>query len=269
MERPFEGKWLMITMTDIGYVVYDYPPWDGFGDEHTPEIISVFDNKYLAYMGSSFEMEGAISDPGLFLARYFLDYLQKNGITVAGEATTFRLHPATPSGENLITAVRSVDLAAIVKETNVSSNNHYAEHLFKLLTVADSVDIPEFWRSKGLDSDALFMFDGSGISPQNAVSAGFLVDLLVYMEQQSGNREAFYQSLPIAGREGTVASLLKNSSLSGKVLLKSGSITNVQSFSGYVENDGKRYAVSLIINNFSGKRSELRREIERLFTGLF
>ena len=218
---------------------------------------------------SSYAVKGAIPDPGLFLATYFRDYLQQNGIAIDGETTTYRLHPVTPTEEKVLTTLRSVDLASIIKTINVQSHNLYAEHLYKKLTLMDWVDIPEFWRMKGLDSDALIMYDGSGISPQNAVSAGFLVDVLVYMDKQSANASAFYQSLPVAGKSGTVVSLLRNTPLSGKARLKSGAITNVQSFSGYVENNGKRYAVSLIINNFTGKRSDLRREIERLFTGLF
>jgi len=218
---------------------------------------------------SSFAVKGAIPDPGLFLARYFRDYLQKNGITTEGKATTYRLNPVTPTGEKLLSTIRSVDLSSIVKTINVRSNNQYAEYLYKLLTVLDSIDIPEFWRKKGLDSDALFMYDGSGNSPADAVSAEFLIDLLVYMNNQSENSAVFYQSLPVVGRDGTVASFLKNTSLNGKARLKSGSISNVQSYSGYVENNGKRYAVSLIINNFTGKRNELRKDIEQLFNGLF
>jgi D-alanyl-D-alanine carboxypeptidase/D-alanyl-D-alanine-endopeptidase (penicillin-binding protein 4) len=217
----------------------------------------------------SFMLKAAIPDPGLFLAQYFRDYLQKNGITTEGEATTFRLRPVTPSGENLIGTFRSIDLASIARTINVLSNNHYAEHLYKMLTVLDSIDIQEYWRKKGINSDALIMFDGSGISPQNAISAGFLIDLLVYMDKQSGNSAAFYQSLPVAGRSGTVASFLRNTALDGRARLKSGTITNVHAYSGYIESSGKRYAVSLIVNNFTGERSELRRDIERLFNGLF
>jgi len=218
---------------------------------------------------SSFAVKGAIPDPGLFLAQYFRDYLQKNGVILEGEATTYRLYPVIPAKMKLLSVIRSVDLASIVQIINVESNNQYAEHLYKVLTVLDSVDILGYWKNKGLDTNALFMYDGSGTSPQNAVSAGFLIDLLVYMNDQSGNSAAFYQSLPVAGRNGTVASLLKNTPLAGKARLKSGSISNVQSFSGYIESKGKHYAVSLIINNFTGKRNDLRNDIEQLLNGLF
>jgi len=217
----------------------------------------------------SFAVKGAMPDPGLFLARYFYDYLQKNGIAVEGEATSYRLYPVIPAAEQLLFATRSVALDSIIRVTNVESNNQYAEHLYKAVTVLNGVNIPDFWKNNGLDSNALFMYDGSGISPQDAVSAKFLTDLLIYMNRQSIYSSAFYQSLPVAGREGTVASFLKNTSLEGKARLKSGSITNVQSYSGYVDTHGKRYAVSLIVNNFTGKRSELRKDIEQLFTGLF
>ena len=54
MERPYEGKWLMITMTDIGYVVYDYPQWEG-EEGHTPDIIDLQD-KTLTYMSWTNEL---------------------------------------------------------------------------------------------------------------------------------------------------------------------------------------------------------------------
>ena len=218
---------------------------------------------------SSFVVKGAIPDPGLFLANYLHDYLQKNGIFIESQATTYRLQPVSPNEEKELGIVRSPALASIIQGINVRSDNQYAEHIHKVLTVLDSVDIPNYWEEKGLDSSALFMVDGSGISPKNALSAGFLIDLLTYMNEQSGKSNVFRQSLPIAGKEGTVASFLKNTSLNGKARLKSGSMSNVQSYSGYIESKGKRYAVALIVNNFTGKRADLRKEIEQLFVNLF
>jgi len=217
----------------------------------------------------SFAVKGAIPDPGLFLANYFRDYLQNNGIIFDGEATTYRLYPVVPDGMKVLSINRSVDLASIVQTINVWSDNQYAEHLYKVITALDTIDIQDYWRKKGLNPNGLFMYDGSGLSPKDAVSTGFLVDLLAYMYKESANSSVFYQSLPVAGKNGTVTSFLKNTPLAGKAHLKSGSISNVQSYSGYVEFDGRLYAVSLIVNNFRGKRSELQKAMERLFVQLF
>jgi D-alanyl-D-alanine carboxypeptidase/D-alanyl-D-alanine-endopeptidase (penicillin-binding protein 4) len=218
---------------------------------------------------ASFTVSGDIPDPGSLLAQYFYTYLQDNGIKVNGKATTYRLNPQLPQTEHKIGSVYSPKLATIVRDINVPSNNHYAEHIYKVLTLLNGVDIQDHWKEKGLDSEALFMFDGSGLSPSNAISAGFIIDILTYMDKKYGTQGAFYKSLPIAGKEGTVTSLLKNTPLEGKAHLKSGSITLVQSYSGYIEKGNNRYAVSLIINNFSGKRTELRKDIEQLLVGLF
>ncbi|GHT07929.1 peptidase M15 [Bacteroidia bacterium] len=218
---------------------------------------------------ASYTVKSDIPDPGLLLAQYFHTYLQNNGISVSGKATTYRLNPKLPQTEKKIGSVYSPNLSSIVREINVESNNHYIEHIYKLLTLLRGIDIQEYWKEKGLDSNALFMFDGSGLSSSNALSAGFIIDILTYMDKKYGTQGAFYKSLPIAGKEGTVASLLKNTPLAGKAHLKSGSITLVQSYSGYIEKGNNRYAVSLIINNFSGKRADLRKDIEELLVGLF
>jgi D-alanyl-D-alanine carboxypeptidase/D-alanyl-D-alanine-endopeptidase (penicillin-binding protein 4) len=218
---------------------------------------------------ASYTLNSDIPDPGLLLAQYFRTYLLNNGISVSGKATTYRLDPKLPQTERKIGSVYSLHLAKIVREINVDSNNHYIEHLYKLLTLLKGVDIQAYWKEKGLDSEALFMFDGSGLSPSNALSAGFIIEILTYMDKKYGQSGAFYNSLPIAGKEGTVASLLKNTPLEGKAHLKSGSITLVQAYSGYIEKGNNRYAVSLIINNFSGSRTDLRKDIEQLLVGLF
>jgi D-alanyl-D-alanine carboxypeptidase/D-alanyl-D-alanine-endopeptidase (penicillin-binding protein 4) len=217
----------------------------------------------------SFPVRGDIPDPGLYLAQYFYDFLLKQGIEVEGKATTYRLNPKLPAAGVEIGAAYSPDLKTIVREINLHSNNHYVEHLRKVLVEQNQLDIPEYWEKRGLDSTALFMFDGSGVSPANAVSTGFLTDILVYMDKKSGKQGAFYKSLPIAGKEGTVASFLKNTPLSGKVHIKSGSITNVQAFAGYVEKGEKCYAFALIVNRFTGKRVDLRKAMEELLVGLF
>jgi hypothetical protein len=51
MDKPFEGRWLELTMTDIGYVVYDYPVLEDYGDSdhHSPDIIEIENNMQRRY----------------------------------------------------------------------------------------------------------------------------------------------------------------------------------------------------------------------------
>ncbi|MDR0732988.1 MAG: D-alanyl-D-alanine carboxypeptidase/D-alanyl-D-alanine-endopeptidase [Dysgonamonadaceae bacterium] len=218
---------------------------------------------------SSFVIKGSIPDPGLFLADYLQTFLTNHYIEITGKATTFRFAQKLPENDRTITVIRSPPLAAIARETNVKSNNHYAEHLYKKLLTFKDFNYSDYWERRGLAGASLLMDDGSGLSPTNAVSADFLTAILIYMYKKDGTVGAFYQSLPIAGKEGTVTPFLKKTPLEGKARLKSGSIAHVQSYSGYVEKGKKRYAFSLIVNNFSGKRAELREAMEKLLVDLF
>jgi D-alanyl-D-alanine carboxypeptidase/D-alanyl-D-alanine-endopeptidase (penicillin-binding protein 4) len=217
----------------------------------------------------NFVIKGSIPDPGLFLADYLYKFLTGNNIAINGNATTFRFFQKLPEKDQAIMVIQSPRLAAIVRETNVKSNNHYAEHLYKKLLALNSFNYSDYWERRGLDGSSLLMSDGSGLSPTNAVSADFLTAILVYMYDRDGATGAFYQSLPVAGKEGTVMTFLKKTPLQGKARLKSGTIARVQSYSGYVEKGNNHYAFSLIINNFSGKRQDLRKATEELLINLF
>jgi D-alanyl-D-alanine carboxypeptidase/D-alanyl-D-alanine-endopeptidase (penicillin-binding protein 4) len=217
----------------------------------------------------NFVIKGSIPDPGLFLADYLYKFLTNNSIKIKGKATTFRFIQKLPEDDRTITIIQSPRLAAIVRETNVKSNNHYAEHLYKKLLTFDNFNYSDYWERRGMDGSSLLMADGSGLSHLNAVSADFLTAILIYMYERDGIMDAFYQSLPIAGKEGTVMTFLKKTPLEGKARLKSGSITHVQSYSGYVEKGNNRYAFSLIVNNFTGKRADLREAMEELLINLF
>jgi len=218
---------------------------------------------------STYIVKGSIPDPGLFLADYLFKFLEKNGIVIKGKATTFRFTQQLPENDQFITIIQSPRLPAIVRETNLESNNHYAEHLYQKMLTLDSLSISDYWGRRGLDGESLFMADGSGLSPTNAVTTDFLTGILIYMYKKTGEMGSFYQSLPIAGKEGTVETFLKKTPLEGKVRLKSGSISHVQSYSGYVEDGDRRYVFSLIVNNFSGTRIALRKAMEELLVDLF
>ena len=166
---------------------------------------------------------------------------------------------------------QSPPLSEIIKETNIHSNNGYAEQIFRYLalkksTIASSTGavqvVREFWKSKGLPVEQMFNYDGCGLSPLDAVSAQFFVDLLIYMKTISPNKEAFINSLPVSGKTGTLTNFLSKTRLQGKVHAKSGTISGVKSYSGYIEGNTKTYAFAILVNHADGTSKAVTRKIE-------
>ncbi|MDR1344045.1 MAG: D-alanyl-D-alanine carboxypeptidase/D-alanyl-D-alanine-endopeptidase [Tannerellaceae bacterium] len=237
--------------------------------------------------GKRILLRGDIPDPPLFLAQYLRDRLQEGGIIVEGEATCFRLlqeEDNIPRGERKILATtHSPTLAEIARVTNEQSNNLYAQALLNALGAAYKPEAGEvisstgkgimtlrsYWQEKGLDISSLWMFDGNGIALTNKVTASFICDMLVYMATRSKEAGAFVASLPKAGLEGTVAGILRGSALQGKALLKSGGMSRVRAYAGYVREGDRQYAVALFTNNYSSSMQEITREIEKLLIALF
>lgn len=202
----------------------------------------------------SFKIKGDIPCPGLILARDLAWKLKSSGIPISGNAID---EVYNSNKRSVIYTHLSPKLSEIIKEINVASNNHYAEHLFRHLALqsgkpASSGEavkrIKNFWKSKDLPVDELFMYDGSGLSPVNAVSANFYVSLLTYMDK-SKNNAVFRTSLPVAGKSGTLTNFLKNTALDGKVQAKSGTFNRVKSYAGYISSNGKQFAFAIIVNN--------------------
>ena len=216
---------------------------------------------------SRFVVKGDIPNPDSLLIIHFSEKLQEKGIRITnasydkkGKTTVRHTHFSPP-------------LREIITEINVRSNNHYAEQLFRYLGANNNgistsnaaiQRIKSFWKQKGLPVEQLFMKDGCGLSPVNAVSSRFFVDILNYMSKNSANADVFKASLPVAGVNGTVSGLLKNTALQGKVHLKSGSIAYVRGYVGYIDNNGKSYAFAILVNNANGTSSQVVKNIEKL-----
>lgn len=209
-----------------------------------------------------------IPDPGLFLGQYFTTYLRENGIPVKGVGTTIRYYQNPVGSRTEVTATSSIRLDEIVQVLMHRSDNHYAEHLFQVIPIETNTNVADFWKKKGFNTSGMNMKDGSGLSPQDTLSAKLLVDILSYMEtsdQVSGYRLLF----PKTGQEGTVKNFLKDTPLDGKGYVKTGSMSGVQSYAGYIVMDDKKYAFALLVNHWNGERADLRKKIEKLLVDLF
>ncbi len=213
-------------------------------------------------------LNGDIPCPGLVLVRDFAEKLRVNGVQVTGSAVD-----EVPFAKRTVIYTHfSPNLSEIIRETNQSSNNQFAEHIFRHLAwktngdMASSRDavtvIKNFWHSRGLPTEELVMYDGSGLSPQDAISANFLVELLRYMDQ-SVYRDAFRASLPTAGISGTLKNFLKGTTLEGKVQAKSGTMNRVKCYAGYLQNRKKNYVFAILVNNYNSNSSaETTKRIE-------
>ena len=207
-------------------------------------------------------VKGDISNPPQYLAQYFSEKLRENGIAVETDN-----YPALLTETIVIHTHFSLPLKNIAAMTNTFSINNYAEHLLKYLardTVRSFSGALQFernlWASKGIDMSGVFLYDGSGLSPANAITAAFVCDVLSYMQ---GNDD-FRQSLPVAGESGTVAGFLAATPLKRKARVKSGSFRNVQCYAGYISQNNKDYAFCIMVNNFVGERKSVVKSIEQL-----
>jgi D-alanyl-D-alanine carboxypeptidase/D-alanyl-D-alanine-endopeptidase (penicillin-binding protein 4) len=82
--------------------------------------------------------------------------------------------------------------------------------------------------------------------------------------------DSFKNSMPVAGKSGSMKYMLKGTSAAGKVFAKSGGMERVRSYTGFVKTKkGKVVSFSMIANNFIGKSSQVRKKMEKLMLAIY
>ena len=121
----------------------------------------------------------------------------------------------------------------------------------------------------GVPPDSFVMFDGSGLSRYNYVTSDTIVTILEHVWRDERLRGAFVAALPIAGRDGTLESRMKDTILDGRVEAKTGTIANARALSGYLFTaSGTRLVFSIITNNFTASSAEVDAVVERMLARL-
>lgn len=234
-----------------------------------------------------FTLKGDIPDPALFLAEYVDKKLKDNGIVIESQASCYRLLSESKSWpfderKEIITTY-SPPISEIISITNHVSHNLYADALIKTIGLQYTPQkgeilssfgrgikvLKKYWENKGIDTRSLWMFDGSGLAITDKLTASFMCELLSYMVTQSPNSEIFIASLPEAGISGSIKNFLKGTTLEGNARLKSGSMSRVKGYAGYIKKNGKHYAVALFVNNYSCDGRPMNQAIEQLLVSLF
>lgn len=223
-----------------------------------------------------FGVKSDLPNPGLLLAQHLTTQLQAAGITVA-KAADYVAEGALPTRTELYTHL-SDSLGALIAETNIHSNNLYAEAIFRYLgtqysrpgTIANSAAfLMDFWRRRGVNISGALIKDGCGLAPQDAVSAETLVQLLSFMNK-SRHRDVWLASLPVSGQSGTLKSLCADTELAGKIHAKSGTISGTKNFAGYMEMpNGDTWAFAILINSAQGKCRNIQTVIQKYLLDVY
>jgi D-alanyl-D-alanine carboxypeptidase/D-alanyl-D-alanine-endopeptidase (penicillin-binding protein 4) len=192
--------------------------------------------------------------PELEAAEGLKNALRKRGVSVAGKVGRTNL-PDAELDEDPLGSVASPPVSVLIEETNVPSNNFFAEMLLKRVGAFGG---KRGTRDRGARRVEAFAeevaagvraSDGSGLSRRNRVSPEQVGKLLVAMAERESDAAAFRGSLPIAGREGTLADRMRGTAAEGECAAKTGTLDNVSALSGYCDAGTHTVAFSLLMND--------------------
>ncbi|MBU3540211.1 D-alanyl-D-alanine carboxypeptidase/D-alanyl-D-alanine-endopeptidase [Polynucleobacter sp. UB-Tiil-W10] len=171
-----------------------------------------------------------------------------------------------PLAARLLLQFEGIALADDVLDINKYSNNVMARQLLLTLalekmgkpaTTANGELVIQSWlKQNALDFQGLVIENGSGLSRNEAISASQMNQLLLTARNLPVG-DIFYNSLPIAGTDGTMRNRLMSQlrkflhlKKKPEARIKTGSLADVRAISGYVlSKSGKMYAVTSFINH--------------------
>lgn len=171
---------------------------------------------------------------------------------------------------------QSPTLAAIITSLLDRSDNMFTEGVLRAVayytdheaTAAAGVQVVDsLWRSKGIDTRAVFQRDGSGLARANKISGRFFAQMLTYMAKHPVDGVTLSQLMPPVRKR--IGKLIPQTPLAENMVVKSGSMNAVQSFVGYYPANHPKYAWALIANNWNGTRADLRNKMDEMLISLF
>ena len=195
-------------------------------------------------------------DPDLAYVAAFREALSDRGISVGDSATD-----AGYARADTLATLASPPLRDILKALMKPSQNQIAEMLFHTVALektgtgrSDSARavVERQIASWGVPVPAeAVVRDGSGLARYDYISPRTVVRILDAM-RRSPNFNVYYDALPIAGVDGTIANRMKGTPAEGNVHAKTGTVAQARSLSGYVTTADRHMLIfSFLCNNFT------------------
>lgn len=221
-----------------------------------------------------FSIKGAVPDPPLFMAQQLRNALAEHEVSNDQPPAGWITNQKNNIRRTLFTH-SSPTLSAIVQRANIHSVNLYCEALLKMIgkklkdegsTFAGAKALEDYWKNKGLDTKGVFIEDGSGLSPTNAVTSRFLAGVMRLAFQNKKIFDHFNNSLPEAGKTGILKNKFAGTPAYGNLRAKSGTLNRVRTYAGYTrsQSTAKTLAFALLAQNYEGSGTAMRQKLERV-----
>ena len=212
--------------------------------------------------GGDFIVSGSLPEPYTPMIAAIQKGFSDNGIAHSGGFQTSAdyalANKPVPHYDSLIDYLYSPTLDSLVYQFMKHSINLYGEDFIKTFalqkssigTTEEGVQIvKKIWTERGIDSTAINITDGSGLSAGTRVTTNALVKALVYAKRRDWY-PVFYNSLPVVNN----------------MHMKTGTIFGTKAYSGYqTASNGKEYVFSIIVNNYNGATASV---IDKMFAVL-
>ncbi len=215
---------------------------------------------------NGFEVSGSITNPSAVFGKQLINAIKNAGIVSTGDGNSRHTNPSleVPDAQLQYTSLYK-HLSPPFDSLNYwflkKSINLYGEAFIKTMayqqTGKGSTEkgvalLKDYWQANGIEKSAVNICDGSGLSPQNRVTAGALVKVLQYARTRTWYTSFYYDLPEYNGMK-----------------MKSGSINGARAYAGYhTAANGKEYTFAMIVNNYDGTGAATVRKMYRVLDQL-
>ncbi len=213
-----------------------------------------------------------IYDSAGFTLTLFSEYVGQEGIEFEDKGWG-----TCPEQSVTLASVRHT-LREVLKEALKESVNLNAEAMFlqaarsktqSCISFNDAAKYTTNLLKRNIDKCPTFnIADGSGLSMYDYIPARLFVEVLKLFYQDPEMYEIIYESLPIAGYDGTLKGRMGDKTTSGKIHAKTGTVTGACTLSGYARDADGRNMAFCIMNSGAIKMAASRRVQNAICTAL-
>ena len=211
-----------------------------------------------------------VHEPDLYVGQVLREVLPAVGVVVEGDVRRGRL----PRDATVLAFHHSASIRRLFTAMMKYSANLTCEQLYRVASYiregqgsekASERMARSLLEAADAELSGLQFADASGLSRGNRLTARAITDLLRYMWLTSPHADLFFDSLPVAGVDGTLRKRMVGTAAENNLRGKTGTLRGASSLSGYViTRDGEPVCFAIIMNGFNGGATPIRRIQDRI-----